>query len=327
DFPFLRYLPFLVSGVLLSQKEFPISIGITAGLVCFCLGTYVFLISRKKNFNKLIPGVLAYGMLVMVGALFSELQKGNSYESADEKLKVCEAYLARVERHDVLKPNSTENMVEVIQIKDSLGWHASKGKVLIYHQGSSALRPGQVILIERSPETIPPPTFPDEFDYSGFLARKDIHFRQFIGKRFVVVDSSGIDDRKYLLLNTRHKLAQVIVSKVPNPQSQQIATALLLGQKDNLDREIRSAYAETGTMHILAVSGLHVGIIYAILLFPLRGIRLKPQQRKLYLFAVILLIWAYAVLTGLSPSVVRAATMFSLLTAGQIGRASCRERV
>src|SRR5690606_774747 len=63
---------------------------------------------------------------------------------------------------------------------------------------------------------------------------------------------------------------------------------------------------------------LHVGIIYAILLFPLKGIQLKSRQRKIYLLTVILLIWTYAVLTGFSPSVIRAATMFSLFTLGQL---------
>jgi competence protein ComEC len=318
DFPFLRYLPFLILGVLLSQCGISISIGLTAMLIGCGLGGYGFLIFRKNDFNKLFLALLAYGILVLMGVLFSEMQKQSAYLSADEKLMVCNSYLARVERHDVPKPNSTENLVEVIQIRDSLGWHSSRGKVLIYHKGMSALLPGQVIWIERSPESIPPPIFPDEFDYRGYLARKEILFRQFVGEKFTLVDSSGVDHPNYWLLNVRKKLAEVIVSKVPNPQSQQIATALLLGQKDNLDKEIRSAYAETGTMHILAVSGLHVGIIYAILLFPLGGIRLKPKQRKFYLLVVILLIWAYAVLTGLSPSVVRAATMFSLFTAGQM---------
>jgi competence protein ComEC len=127
-----------------------------------------------------------------------------------------------------------------------------------------------------------------------------------------------VSSPKYWLANFRKKLVAVIESKIPNPESQQIAAALILGQKENLDRDIKNAYSETGTMHILAVSGLHVGIIYAILLFPLKGIRLKSNQRKVYLTGVILLIWVYAVLTGFSPSVIRAATMFSLFTAGQM---------
>ncbi len=318
DFPFLRYLPFLVLGVLLSQKDPGLSMAVPAILIGLFWTLYGYLILRKKETPKLVPASLAYGMLFLLGILFSEIQKKRAAHSVDANLEFCDSYLARIEKYDVAKPNSRENLLEVLQIRDSLGWHASRGKVLIYHKSRTPLLPGQVILVEKSPDKIPPPLFPDEFDYRRFLARKDIHFRQFVGEKYVVVDSPGLASSGYWLEKVRRSLAGIIEEKVPNPESRQIAVALLLGQTESLDREIRNAYVETGTMHILAVSGLHVGIIYAILIFPLKGIRLTPRHRKLYLLFVILLVWAYAVLTGFSPSVVRAAAMFSLFTAGQM---------
>jgi competence protein ComEC len=318
DFPFLRYLPFLVLGVLLSQDSPLIPVAPLASLIGIFWVLYAYLIFAKRKVTKLVPAALAYGMLFLLGVLLSENQKILRGESVDVKLGECDFYLARVEKYDVPKPNSLENLVDVIQIKDSTGWISSKGKVLVYHRGAAPLIPGQVILVKKSPEPIPPPLFPNEFDYSSFLARKEIHFRHFIGNDFRIVDSTAQGAPRFWLQRTRKHLAAVIDELVPNPESRQIAVALLLGQKETLDREIREAYAETGTMHILAVSGLHVGIIYAILLFPLKGIRTKARSRKLYLILVILLIWLYAVLTGFSPSVVRAATMFSLFTAGQM---------
>jgi competence protein ComEC len=318
DFPFLRYLPFLIGGVLFSQIEMGISILILASSLGLSWLIYIGLIIQKGNSNQGIPSFLGYFMLFNLGFFLAEFQHNRKAELLDEELSTSVSYLARVDKHDVEKPNSAENQLEVIAFSDSLGWNGSKGKVLIYHKSKKPLLPGQVILVEKSPEKIPPPIFPNEFDYSGFLARKDIHFRQFIGEKFALFDSSGVNSSRYGLANFRKMLVQIIEEKVPNPESQQIAAALLLGQKENLDKEIKNAYAETGTMHILAVSGLHVGIIYAILLFPLRGIKLKSGQKKIYLIAVILLIWTYAVLTGFSPSVVRAATMFSLFTAGQM---------
>lgn len=318
DFPFLRYLPFLISGVLLSQKgwNFPIMLLISLLAVFWVL--YGYFIFRKKKFTKLIPGFLAFGQLLCLGYLLSEIQKNNAQEGVDKGLESADFYLARVEKHDVTKPNSYENLLNVIAIRDSVDCKASQGKILIYHKNKAPLIPGQVILVNGAPEEIPGPIFPDEFDYRNYLARKDIHFRQFVGEKFKIIDSAAVESPKYWLENFRRNLVGIIESKVPNPESQQIASALLLGQKENLDKEIQNAYAETGTMHILAVSGLHVGIIYAILLFPLKGIQLKFRQKKIYLLAVIGLIWTYAVLTGFSPSVVRAATMFSLFTLGQL---------
>jgi competence protein ComEC len=318
DFPFLRYLPFLVLGVLISGEDLGIPLWIPVSGIGLGFVWYLFLVSKEKSTDLLRPALLGYVMLLLTGFFLSEVQKHNSEESHDPRLSESIFYIARVQKHDIRKTNSFENQLEVIALRDSLGWYPSKGKVLIYHQGKTPLRPGQVIRVEKSPESIPPPTFPNEFDYKGFLARSQIHYRQFVGDRFVVVDSAEVRTSAYWLENFRKKLVGIIDAKVPHPESKQIASALLLGQQQELDKEIRNAYAETGTMHILAVSGLHVGIIYAILLFPLKGIRLKKTPRKIYLVAVVLLIWMYALLTGFSPSVIRAATMFSLFTAGQM---------
>jgi competence protein ComEC len=318
DFPFLRYLPFLIGGVLLSRSEVAFSSQLLIAAIAISWLIYLFLVLQKEGYGLILPAFLGYFLLFSTGYFLAEIQLNRKADLVDGRLDSSLFYLAQVSKHDVEKPNSFENQLDVIAISDSLGWKKSNGKVLVYHKSKTPLFPGQVILVEKSPEKIPPPIFPNEFDYSGFLARKDIHFRQFIGDKFMVVDSAEVNSPKYWLVNFRKDLVEIIEAKVPNRESQQIAAALLLGQKENLDKDIKNAYAETGTMHILAVSGLHVGIIYAILLFPLKGIRLKSNQRKIYLTAVILLIWTYAVLTGFSPSVVRAATMFSLFTAGQM---------
>lgn len=318
DFPFLRYLPFLVSGVLLSQSGLGAPVWVSAAVIGGLWLLYLFLLLGKKTPSKLGLALLGYAMLFVLGALLSEGQKKRAARALDPALEFCEAYLARVEKYDVQKPNSQENLLEVIQLRDSSGWKASKGKVLVYHKSAKPLLPGQVLLVSKSPEQIPPPSFPNEFDYRTFLARKDIHFRQFVGKEVQMVDRTESGDFRFWLERTRRSLVMIIQRKVLGLQAQQIATALLLGQKESLDRELRDAYAQTGTMHILAVSGLHVGIIYVILLFPLKGLRLGKRPRKIYLLFVVLSIWVYAVLTGFSPSVVRAATMFTLFSLGQM---------
>ena len=319
DFPFLRYLPFFVFGVLLSRQEMGLDILIPVAALAICwLGYTWVLIAGEKPVSSFVPAILAYGMLVGAGFILSKVQLQNASDSVDQRLLTAEMYLAKVQKHDVQKPNSFENQLEVIAFRDSTRWFQAGGKVLIYHKNKVSLLPGQVLLVEKHPEAIPAPVFPDEFDYKGFLARGGIHFRQFIGQKFTLLDSSEVSSMRYWLEDFRKMLVGIIDEKVPDPDSQQIASALLLGQKEDLDKEIRDAYSETGTMHILAVSGLHVGIIYAILLFPLKAIKLSKKFRKVYLILVILLIWAYALLTGFSPSVIRAATMFSLFTAGQL---------
>ncbi|MBR4712189.1 MAG: ComEC/Rec2 family competence protein [Paludibacteraceae bacterium] len=102
-----------------------------------------------------------------------------------------------------------------------------------------------------------------------------------------------------------------------------IACALTLGDKSQLDRELRSSYSATGASHVLAVSGLHVGIIYLVIVsllnIPFRGNKLKWLRITLAITAL----WAYAFVAGLSASVVRASVMFSLVSVGELlGRRS-----
>jgi competence protein ComEC len=228
-------------------------------------------------------------------------------------------YLAEVQRYDIPKANSSENLLAVVAIQGAKGWQPQKSLVLVYHQLDEALYPGQVIWVPSNPERIAPPSFPNEFNYKRFLAAKGIHFRQFLGKKIVLLPLKQSNDLNFTLEHLRHYFAGVIDQYVLRPESKQIALALLLGQKESLSKEVKQAYSATGTQHILAVSGLHVGIIYSILLLPLTFFKQEGHAlRKSYLFLILGLIWIYALMTGFSPSVVRAVVMFSLVTLGQM---------
>lgn len=318
DFPFLRYLPFLLGGIFLGRSEYsPGLLSLLGANLILWLG-YFFLILKQEKVKTIIrPSAFAYSMLVLFGALLIQVKK-ESFPEGLEKVETADQYLAEVIQYDVQKPNSFENLLELKSVKTSAGWSDASGKVLVYHQSKTPLFPGQILLINKAPEVISGPKNPNEFDYRDFLARKGIFHRQFIGEDVSVIQSAQSSDFRYFLDHLRQKMVLMLEAKIPDPDSRQVALALLLGQKQNLDPAIREAYSETGVMHILAVSGLHVGIIYAIFLFLLKVIRLKKHQTKYYLLAVIGIIWLYAFLTGLSPSVLRAATMFSLITLGQM---------
>ena len=313
DFPFLRYLPFFIAGILF-HSFIPIS-WIRAFVVLGVLwGSYWILLIKNRTGPTSIHSSLAYAMLLVLGIGIADFQV--ELKNNNEGLSESQAYLARALRYDVPKPNSKENLLEVIAYHDSLGWERSGGKVILYHQAD--LFPGQVIFLSQGPEKIDPPTFPNEFDYQSFLARKGIQFRQFIRKPQVIDMVEDRNSIEFGVLYFRKYLIQILEKYLEIPESRQIASALILGEKDGLDREVRKAYSETGTMHILAVSGLHVGIIYAILLFPLKRVNPKSKYRKLYLLGVVVLIWVYAGLTGFSPSVIRASGMFTLFSLGQM---------
>jgi len=93
-----------------------------------------------------------------------------------------------------------------------------------------------------------------------------------------------------------------------------LVKALVLGQRDELDSEQRTAFARSGTIHVLAVSGMHVGLIFAILTFVFGWWGSSDRARIARGIVILLALWGYAGLTGAAPSVLRATIMFSLFT-------------
>ena len=318
DFPFLRYLFFFALGMLLST---PIPLAhpqIFLGILAVLWILYAVLVNRPSFSNSFPPSSVAYLLLMGLG-FFVSLQATQTAREREISWGEGSGYLAEVQRYDLPKANSSENLLAVIGVKEGQDWRSHKALVLVYHQLDKPLVPGQVIWVPKNPESLAPPTFPNEFDYKGYLASKGIHFRQFLGKNVLVLPMPQTFQFKFVLEHLRHYFAKVIERYVIRPESKQIALALLLGQKESLGKEVKQAYSATGTQHILAVSGLHVGIIYSILLLPLTYFKQEGHAlRKSYLILVMGLIWIYALMTGFSPSVVRAVVMFSLVTLGQM---------
>lgn len=152
---------------------------------------------------------------------------------------------------------------------------------------------------------------PDEMDYAKHLLRKGVRYRQHTDVKNVkkVGESATLMTRAYgLRQDLQHKITGSRMS--PDTQSQLIA--MLLGNGDYMSRETRELFSRAGVSHVLALSGLHVAIITFMiwfLLFPLDYLR----ARKLRLMITMLMLVAYDVVTGLSPSVVRATAMISFV--------------
>ncbi len=178
------------------------------------------------------------------------------------------------------------------------------------------LQTGDRIIISKVPSKIPPKVHPWGFDYPQFLARKNIDFQVFISSNDVLEVYTGTFDLLASIKQLRNKILVNVKPHFTNKENFGVFGALVLGQKASLDDEISGAYANAGTMHVLAVSGLHVGILYFVLSLLFKP--LKTRRRFVWVGAIIqiLIIWFYAAIAGLSPSIMRAATMFMFLIIG-----------
>ncbi len=222
-------------------------------------------------------------------------------------------------------PRQTEKTVKLfVSIKSCNTIKTSQfcyGKAVLYLQkDSNALNIvfGDILVINKNLKPIQQPSSPDQFDYASYLSLQDIYYQQYIksGEWYVVDNESKYSITRYAI-SIRQKLLQILEQNSVHGDELSVAAGMILGQRDLLSPELRKSYAGAGAMHILCVSGLHVGIIYLILNFLF--IKLSNRHRDLAIKAFIILvsIWIYAIITGLSPSVVRSAIMFTFITLGK----------
>ena len=156
-----------------------------------------------------------------------------------------------------------------------------------------------------------PPAFED-FDYRDYLARQGV-FSTMIHPGVELVGEGEGSRLMRGVLSLRNRLSGSLERALPEPQNA-MAQALLLGRRSAMPTELTRAFRDAGASHILAISGLHVGVLLGISVAVSRW--LLGARRQLYLLLPLLSIWGYAALSGMSPSVQRAAVMGSVYLLG-----------
>lgn len=284
-----------------------------------------FLLQKRKRLNPVI-GILG---LVCVGwAGYVHLLSYKESERDDHLLNYqgdIEFYLATISKPPEEKENSLKYEILVKKLFNGQEWEEVNAKMLLYvrkEEGSKIYNYGDEVLVQGRPSLLTPPQNPHEFDFQRFLSFKNIYHQQFVKPDQVqLVHETETKDLKYYSYKARTWTAERIKHYLPEKRDQAIALALTLGVTDGIDNDLQSAYAASGAMHVLAVSGLHVGIIYALVLLIFRPVRDLAWSRWLIAVVSIVVLWSFAFITGLSPSVLRAVTMFTFIAiAKPIGR-------
>tara|TARA_R110002050_G_scaffold102774_1_gene211580 strand:+ start:15267 stop:17327 length:2061 start_codon:yes stop_codon:yes gene_type:complete len=275
---------------------------------------------HSQYFNRWIFGVFITLFFFIIGNTLSnsriEIFSPSHFSKSIHLDKKPQAYLAIIASEPEIKPNSLKAVVEITQIKIDDKWQSSTGKCLVYLKNNEgiSLKYGDEINFLKTPTSIDPPANFDEFDYKNYLAHHYIYHRLYLAAPdFKIigfhplwyVKEKAITWRNYLL--ARYQKYGIEGAELA------ILSALSLGKKESLTPDLKSAYSSAGAMHVLAVSGLHVGIIFFVLQFILGWMDKIKNGKVLKAIVMIIAIWLYAFLTGLSPSVIRAATMFTFM--------------
>ena len=244
---------------------------------------------------------------------FRNFQTGASY------------YVARVYDYPTERPKSVRTVLELeYQFGDSTISRPVSGKVMAYFPKSDsafALHYGDLIAIPAPIREVTPPLNPEEFDYRAYLERKGITGQVYL-KDEDWIDLQTNDANPIYAFSYRFRdvlLASLQRSGLSDDEFG-VAAAILLGYDDYLADEVRKNYVAAGSMHILCVSGMHVGIIFLLASFLLGFLNRKKWQKTLKQLLLLALIWFYALIAGLSPSILRTSLMISFVIVGDIIR-------
>jgi competence protein ComEC len=318
-YPFVRIVFFFICGILFGVF-YPDVIAEHVALVMLIvllIGYFVLLIlTWKVNVNW--SGITGLVIIFTVGYVYV-LHRTESRKSDHIFLirSPIAYYKARILLPLEEKDHSWKTEVSIEFVSSNGGWQQASGRVLVYFSRIDSVMPyhyGYVLLIKGSPLLVQPPVNPGEFDYKQYLRYRNIYHQHFVksGHAKLIVHENGAFFMA-LAFHVRRWANDVLHQYVAGRHEQAIASALILGVTNELDADLYGAYASAGVMHILSVSGLHVGIVYLIIFLLLQPITKIKGGKWLVAIICIVVLWAYAFVTGMSPSVLRAVIMFSFL--------------
>lgn len=326
--PVVRLLLPLSAGILLEIYT-PVAISvwmIGSGFFFFLLSALTWWKTLRQN-ARLLFNLVLHLQLFCFGGLLTHLNTAAfnpDHFGKFEQLEIVDGVLSTSPEE---AKNTFKTTVRVQQVMAGGALHQASGEFLLYISKEAQIewQKGDRILVGRVPVPVRGPANPGEFDYRKYLYQhgithqlylRDLSEARLLSKHYQPGFFENFD-------KSRNWLIGKLRAAVEDDDAFAVSSALILGQKEFLSPQIRASYAGTGAMHVLAVSGLHVGIIYLILMFSLKWLGENKWPMILKLLLILAGLWSYAVLTGLSPSVLRAATMFSAVAIAQhIGRRS-----
>ncbi|QQL51292.1 ComEC/Rec2 family competence protein [Mucilaginibacter ginkgonis] len=325
EVPFLVYVLPSIAGIILSVAK---GLGVSflfAAIFCIVFLGFVMLnvfYAKLKvyKFNWL-GGALLHLLFFLGGMLMVQLR--DTRNAAD--------YFGK--RH-------SEHLVVMVNTEPTLKgkyWHFSADVKASKTQGKTATASGQLILtvladtanlfkygdellIPANYKPVYAPYNPAAFNYKNYLANRHIYYQSFLfpGQYKIVRRNTGNPVIAYSLQLRQH-FAKQFMANIKDTDAAAVATTLVLGYKATLSAEVQKVYSKTGTIHVLSVSGAHVAFVYVFINFVLGFLGVSARARWVKSMLSILLIWAYAMLTGFSPPVCRAAIMLSCIIIGRSG--------
>ena len=322
--PFIRLLLPLLAGILVQwHVQLAGGILITAA-ISFTIANFLFFsLKLSVHFRlKAVQGFLVNLLLFTTGLLLTwhkDVQHnnnwyGNYYKHGDFiEVQINEPLIAKS------KSYKAEAFVQAVIDKDTAV--ACEGKLLLYFSKDSAaekLHYGDKILINKNLQQIKNSGNPGAFNYQRYAAFQQTFHNVFLKENdWVQLPEKKVNTFRQFIFTARENILTTLRTNINTGKDELgIAEALLIGYTNDLDKDLVQAYSNAGVVHIIAISGMHLGLIYVMLVWLFARIPVVNRSKILQVILILSCLWLFSLLTGASASVLRSAVMFTFITVG-----------
>lgn len=320
NFPLTKITICFVIGIIFSYySQSHLSVLYPALIIVLLLFAISYFLSLKQNRYLSFFSISSYMVSFFIGCvtlLFhtESLQKTNytNCTKAFEKPQFITLCL-----REKLKGNDYND--RYIALISQIENQKYSGKTIINVQKDSlpnSLLIGNIIRLKTTLQSNPSPKNPNQFDYSKYLNDKQIFAQVYTTKSEISIHKTIKKDIWYYTAKLHSRIVNNLTRNHFNPTEMNVALALILGQRQEISSDIIQDYQFSGATHVLSVSGLHVGFIMLFIAFVLKPIGNTPKGSFIKLIAILTSLIIFAIISGLSPCVLRSVVMFSFLAIG-----------
>lgn len=321
--PFIRLLLALIIGIVFQwhyQLPFATWLILFAATFLAILAFFYFPLFKRYYLGEM-NGLFIMIPFISLGAILvfhddirnNKVWIGHQYSEKDVVIATIEEPLAE-------KTKSFKAEATISSLIKNGGAVSVKGKTIIYFQKdstTSGLKYGSQIIFRKSLQDIRNSGNPGGFDYKRYSLFHGITHQVYLkAGEFVVLNETKKQKWKEFIYSSRENVLGILRSTIKGEKELGLAEALLIGYKDDLDKTLVQSYTNTGVVHIIAISGLHLGLIYWLLLLLLKPLQKRPYYKWLKPVIVISGLWLFSFLAGAQPSILRSAVMFTCLALG-----------
>lgn len=312
-YPMLFWALCWIVGICIAEHFF---VSLTGMYLVLC-SLFGLLLGMHFYIRKQARGFVVFNVLF---ALLVTLCGAYRYQTVKIKNEVPISFFSNQERLFTLNGRIVEQrkdyfdkanfIIEVYQIDSTL----VQTRLLVNAPKSEILTVGNRIQWKGNITEIKPPNHPWEFSFKDYLRHKGVIAKSEIYPLGYQQTNDG--HWRGWVASVREELAKGIENSSISDTSKGILKALLIGKKSEIDAQTGQMYADAGVMHILAISGLHVGILLLLFRGLTKPLIYLPYGKWVQTATLILSLWCFAFIAGMSASVTRAVTMFSFVALG-----------